>query len=175
MFTRNKRNQYDKKDSLELGQHAESRFASIAQKKGWAVAEASKMGNIEDHYDFHISKDSRQFRVDVKSRKRVARKAGGVQEDLVWIEFRTVRDTKGWLFGSADLIAFETKNGFKIVERKALVRVINKLVKIHVKVDKPEDALYKVYTRKGRPDEITLIKTSDLDSILWDEWKIPSV
>jgi hypothetical protein len=37
-------------------------------------------------------------------------------------------------------------------------------------VDKPEDALYKVYTRKGRPDEITLIKTSDLAPILWNEW-----
>ena len=109
--------------------------------------------------------------MDVKSKKRVSRKTENVQDDLIWIEFRTVRDTKGWLFGSADLIAFENQNGFKIVERKTLVRVINKLVKIHVKVDKPEDALYKVYTRKGRPDEITLIKTNDLAPILWDEWK----
>lgn len=171
MHTRNKRNRYDKKDSLELGQNAEGRFASLAQRQGWAVVEASQEGNIEDHYDYEISKDGRQFRVDVKSRKRVARKAVGVQEDLVWIEFRTVRDTKGWLFGSADLIAFENQSGFKIVERKALVKIINKLVKIHVKVDKPEDALYKVYTRKGRPDEITLIKTSDLAPILWDEWE----
>jgi hypothetical protein len=171
MHTRNKRNKFDKKDSLELGQGAESRFSSIAQKRGWTVLEASKTGNIEDHYDYEISKDGRQYRVDVKSKKRVVRKTGDVQDDLVWVEFRTVRDTKGWLFGDADLIAFENGSGFKIVERKALVRVINKLVKIHVKVDKPEDALYKVYTRKGRPDEITLIKVSDLDSILWDAWK----
>ena len=81
-----------------------------------------------------------------------------------------MRDTNGWLFGKADLIAFENQNGFKIVERTALVRVINRLVKIRVKVDKPEDALYKVYNRKGRPDEITLIKSSDLDSILWALW-----
>lgn len=171
MFTRNKRNRYDKKDSLELGQGAESRFASIAQKRGWMVLEASKTGNIEDHYDYKISKDDRHYRVDVKSKKRVSRKTGNVQDNLIWIEFRTVRDTKGWLFGSADLIAFENQSGFKIVERKALVRVINRLVKLHVKVNKPEDALYKVYTRKGRPDEITMIKFNDLDSILWDEWK----
>jgi hypothetical protein len=57
MFTRNTRNQYDKKDSLELGQSAESRFASIAQRKGWAVLEASKEGNIEDHYDYEILKE----------------------------------------------------------------------------------------------------------------------
>jgi hypothetical protein len=170
MFTRNKRNKYDNKDSLELGRNAESRFALIAQKKGWTVIEASKAGNIEDHYDYEISKKDLHYRVDVKSKKRVSRKAGNIQDDLVWIEFRTVRDTKGWLFGSADLIAFENLNGFKIVERKALVRVINKLVKLHIKVDKPEDALYKVYTRKGRPDEITMIKASDLNSILWDEW-----
>ncbi|GAB4457571.1 MAG: hypothetical protein OHK0041_22520 [Anaerolineales bacterium] len=170
MFTQNQRNKYDKKDSLELGQGAESRFALLAQKHGWAVTEASRKGNIEDHFDYEIAKDGQRLRVDVKSKKRIARKAGGVQEELVWIEFRTVRDTKGWLFGSADLIAFETQNGFKIVERKTLVRIINKLVKIHVRVDKPEDALYKVYTRKGHPDEITLIKLSDLTPILWNEW-----
>ena len=171
MFTRNKRNKYDKKDSLELGQGAESRFASIAQQRGWKVIEASKGGNIEDHYDYEISKDSLRFRVDVKGKKRVSRKMKNVQDDLVWVEFRTVRDTKGWLLGNADLIAFENQTGFKIVERKTLVRVINKHVKIHIKVDKPEFALYKVYTRKGRPDEITMIKASDLDAILWDEWK----
>lgn len=171
MYTRNKRNKYDKKDSLELGQSAESRFASIAGQRGWKVVEASEDRNIEDHYDYEISKNDLRYRVDVKSKKRVSRISESVQDELIWIEFRTVRDTKGWLFGSADLIAFENQDGFKIVERKALVRIINRHVKIHVKVDKPEDALYKVYTRKGRPDEITLIKASDLDSVLWDEWK----
>jgi RNase P/RNase MRP subunit p29 len=175
MSTQNRRNKFDRKDSLELGRNAESRFASLARKKGWTVAEASKTGNIENHYDYEISKDDRHYRVDVKSKKRIARKSGDVQDDLIWIEFRTVRDTKGWLFGQADLIAFEDRNGFKIVERKALVKVINRLVKIHVNVDKPEDALYKVYTRKGRPDEITLIKAGDLAPIIWDEWKTPSV
>ena len=170
MFTRNKRNQYDKKDSLELGQKAEGRFAVLAQQKGWTVTDASKRGNVEDHYDYEISKDDQHLKVDVKSNKRVSRKAKNVQDDFIWVEFRTVRDTNGWLFGAADLIAFENQSGFKIVERKALVRVINMLVKIHIKVDKPEDALYKVYNRKGRPDEITLIKSSDLDSILWALW-----
>jgi hypothetical protein len=173
MFTRNKRNKYDKKDSLELGQGAESRFASVAQRNGWEVVEASKEGNIEDHYDYEISKDGQRLKVDVKSKKRVSRKTKDVQDDFVWVEFRTVRDTKGWLFGSADLIAFENQNSFKIVERKALVRLINKLVDVGgIKVKSPEDALYKTYTRKGRPDEMTLIKASDLDSILWAEWRI---
>jgi hypothetical protein len=171
MFTGNSRNKYDKKDSLELGQKAESRFASIAQRKGWKVVESSRTGNVEDHYDYEISKDDQHHRVDVKSKKRISRKMGDVQDELVWVEFRTVRGTKGWLFGSADLIAFENRNGFRIVERKALVQVINRLVKIHVKVNKPEDALYKVYTRRGRPDEITLIKSNDLMPILWDEWE----
>jgi len=144
----------------------------MAGKKGWKVVNASKAGNIDDHYDFEISREDQHLKVDVKSKKRISRKTKGVQDELIWVEFRTVRDTKGWLFGKADLIAFENQNGFKIVERRALVRVINRLVKLHIKVNKPEDALYKVYTRKGRPDEITLIKASDLDSILWDEWQL---
>jgi hypothetical protein len=156
-----------------LGQSAESRFASMAGEKGWTVLEASQKGNIEDHYDYEISKDGQHLKVDVKSKKRVSRKTNNVQDDFVWVEFRTVRNTKGWLFGSADLIAFENQNGFKIVERKALVRLINKLVDVGgAKVESPADALYKTYTRKGRPDQITLIKTSDLDSILWDEWHL---
>ncbi|MBK9925470.1 MAG: hypothetical protein IPP66_09280 [Anaerolineales bacterium] len=172
MFTRNKRNQYDKKDSLELGQNAESQFVFVARRNGWKVVEASKEGNIEDHYDYEISKDDQHLKVDVKSKKRVSRKEN-VQDDFIWVEFRTVRDTKGWLFGSADLIAFENQKGFKIVERKALVRLINKLVDVGgVKVKSPEDALYKTYTRKGRPDEMTLIKATDLDSILWAEWPL---
>lgn len=172
MSTQNRRNKFDRKDSLELGQSAESRFASLARKRGWTVVEASRRGNIDEHFDYEISKDDQHYRVDVKSKKRLTRRTGDVQDDLIWIEFRSVRDTKGWLFGDADLIAFETQDGFKIVERKALVRVINKHVKLHVKADKAEDALYKVYTRKGRPDEITLIKAGDLDPILWDEWDV---
>ena len=171
MYTQNSRNKYDKKDSLELGQSAESRFASVAQRNGWTVVEASKEGNIEEHYDYEISKDGQHLKVDVKSKKRVSRKED-VQDDFIWVEFQNVKGKKGWLFGSADLIAFENKDGFKIVERKALVRVINKLVDVGgVKVKSPDDALYKTYTRKGRPDEMTLIKTSDLDSILWAEWR----
>lgn len=173
MFTRNSRNKYDKKDSLELGQKAESRFAILAQQNGWIVTEASQKENIEDHYDYEISKDGQQLKVDVKSKKRVSRKTSDVQDDFVWVEFRTVRNTNGWLFGKADLIAFENQNGFKIVERKALVRLINKLVDVGgVKVKSPEEALYKTYTRKGRPDQLTLIRTSDLDSILWGEWNL---
>ena len=171
MFTRNKRNKYDKKDSLELGQSAESRFAFAAQHRGWNVVEASKEGNVEEHYDYEISKDGQHLKVDVKSKKRVSRK-DGTQDDFIWVEFKTVRNTKGWLFGSADLIAFENQNGFKIVERKALVKLINRLVDVGgVKVKSPEDALYKTYTRKGRPDQMTLIKATDIDSILWDEWR----
>ena len=172
MSTRNARNKFDKKDSLDLGRKAEDRFASLARQRGWNVREASRAGNIEEHFDYEISKNEQHYRVDVKSKKRIARKNGEVQDDLIWIEFKTVRNTKGWLFGSADLIAFETEQGFKLVERKALVRVINKHVNLQAKAKSADDALYKIYTRPGRPDEITMIKASDLAPILWDEWHL---
>ena len=106
----------------------------------------------------------------MKSKKRISRK-DGAQDDFVWVEFKTVRNTRGWLFGNADLIAFENQNGIKIVQCKALVKLINRLVDVGgVIVKLPEDALYKTYTRKGRPDQMTVIKAADLDPILWDEW-----
>ena len=85
MFTRNSRNKYDKKDSLELGQKAEHRFALLAKQNGWVATDASKKGNIEDHYDYEISQEDQRFKVDVKSKKLVSRKAGDVQDDLIWV------------------------------------------------------------------------------------------
>jgi hypothetical protein len=70
----------------------------------------------------------------------------------------------------ADLIAFETQLGFKIVKREDLVALVNKLVDFKARSATAAAALYKIYSRANRPDEITQIKTNDLNSILWAEW-----
>lgn len=172
MHTPNSRNRYDKKDSLELGEKSESLFAAMAKERGWEVKAASREGNIEGHYDYEISQNESRYRVDVKSRKRVSRSDANTQDDIIWVELKNVRNSKGWLFGNADLIAFETRAGFKIVKRKDLVRVVNDLVDYKLKAVSASDALYKIYSRPHRPDQITQIKMSDLDSIIWAEWLI---
>lgn len=171
MFTKNARNRYDKKDSLELGQKAESLFARSAVKHGWIVEPAPEDSNKNEHFDYSMSKDGRSLNVEVKSLKRMRRKDSEVQDEHIWIELHGVRkDDQGWLYGKADLIAFELRNSFRIVRRTDLLDLVEKLVDFNTKVEKSSQALYKLYSRSGRSDSLTIIKANDLLKITSLEW-----
>jgi hypothetical protein len=168
----NSRNQFDKKDSLELGEQAEDAFILLAVRTGWKVSASSKDENIDEHWDYLIEKEDSHYRVEVKSKKRIARGDSGTQGDLTWVEIHGVRPKDaGWLFGKADLIAFEKERSFMFVKRLDLLAVVNKKVNLVAKVKTPKDALYKIYTREGRKDKLTLLRTSDIEEIKLMEWK----
>lgn len=173
MFTKNSRNRYDKKDSLELGQKAEDQFSRLAVRQGFKIAASTKRGNIDEHFDYVMERDGKTFKVDVKSRKRVAREEKETQDQFLWIELHGVRaDDKGWLYdGKADLIAFELAKSFRIVDRLELIALVEKLVDFDAKVSSPKDALYKVYSRKSRPDLLTMIRSEDLLQLRHAEWR----
>jgi hypothetical protein len=171
MQSTNSRNRFDKKDSLELGEKAEGLFAEMARQAGWLVSPSSKDENIDQHWDFHISKDAENFKVEVKSTKRINRTDSGTQINYTWVELRNVRGEIGWLFGKADLIAFEKETSFIFVKRLDLLAVVNKKVNLVAKVRDPKSALYKIYTRDGRKDKLTLLRTSDIEEIKFMEWK----
>ncbi|MEW6084969.1 MAG: hypothetical protein AB1607_10270 [Chloroflexota bacterium] len=172
MFTKNSRNRYDKKDSLELGQKAEDQFSRLAVRQGFKITASTGRGNIDEHFDYVIERDGKTFKVDVKSRKRVAREEKETQDQFLWIELHGVRkDDKGWLYaGHADLIAFELAKSFRIVDRLELIALVEKLVDFGAKVSSPKDALYKVYSRKSRPDLLTMIRSEDLLQLRHAEW-----
>jgi hypothetical protein len=172
MQSANSRNRFDKKDSLELGERAEEYFVKIARRSGWQVSASSKDENINEHWDYQIEKDQEHFKVEVKSAKRVHRNDDKIQFEYTWVEIHGVRpkDT-GWLFGRADLIAFEKQNSFLFVKRLDLLAVVNKKVNLVAKVSDPKDALYKIYRRDGRKDKLTLLPTRDIEEIKFMEWK----
>ncbi len=168
-----KRNKYDRKDSLELGETAESQFAELARQKGWQVTKAPGRRDRDEHWDFLIQKSEQKFRVDVKARKRISRHDASLQDHWIWIELHGVRkDDPGWLYGGkSDLIAFETKDSFVIARRADLSTLVEKLVDLNCIVSRPMDAKYKVYSRPGRPDRITLIELQKLKTLKIAEWK----
>jgi hypothetical protein len=172
MQSTNSRNRFDKKDSFELGEKAEGLFAEIAQRTMWQISPSSKDENINEHWDFAIQKDAENFKVEVKSAKRINRNDKKIQFEYSWVEIHGVRpkDT-GWLFGKADLIAFEKENSFIFVKRLDLLAVVNKKVNLVAKVHDPKNALYKIYTRDGRKDKLTLLPISDIEEIKIMEWK----
>ena len=173
MFTKNSRNRFDKKDSLELGRRAEDTFARLAIQHGFKVSPASKKGNIDEHFDYVMERDGKSHKVDVKSLKRRSRGDKELQDEFLWIELHGVRkDDAGWLYGGkADLIAFELIKSFRLVDRLDLIELVVKLMDFEAKVSSPKDALYKVYSRKDRPDLLTMIKSDDLLKITNVDWR----
>lgn len=83
--------------------------------------------------------------------------------------FTAVKD--GWLFGKADLIAFETMNSFVFVQRRDRLTVVNQKLDLAVKVKSAKEALYKIYTRNGRKDKLTLLPIRDIEPIVFMKWK----
>lgn len=157
------RNKYDTTGaSFELGKNAESSFVDAAQKSGMQITKSSRQDEFK-HIDFYIeTSDKLKFSVEVKSRKKIKRKDEKVNDDLLWIEFKNVRGMRGWLYGSADLIAFERENDFVMVNRKLLARLCERLcdlTKLNVDVKMP---LYTGYQRRDRSDLLSLIKMSDI-------------
>jgi hypothetical protein len=171
MPTANSRNRFDKKDSLELGNNAEDSFARLAAQRGWKVSAAAKEQNIDEHWDFLIEKEGQSFKVEVKSEKRIQRGDHNSQAEFVWVELRNVRGKVGWLFGRADWIAFENQDVFVFVERLELLKVVNQKVDLVAKVRSAKEALYKIYTRDGRKDKLTLLPVRDIEAIAFMEWK----
>lgn len=166
------RNQYDKKDCLEIGLNAQDLFDKIAEARGWYVTKATVTEDMNEHWDRLIKKGVESYKVEVKAMKRLTRHDSNVQDEWVWIELHGVRNyDKGWLYdGKSDLIAFEKKESFLIVKRLDLIDLIPRVVNMESLVSDVREAKYKIYQRSGRPDKISLIRNDDLLPIKWAEW-----
>ena len=148
----------------------------MAAERGWEIRSVSSTENIDDHFDYRIKKGNEIYKVEVKGKKRINRADAHLQEELVWIELHGVRiDDAGWLFGKADLIAFQMNRSFRIVKRPDLVALVCRLIDYKSKADSPRDALYKTYSRAGRSDILTMLRYEDLKGILWAEWETPNL
>jgi hypothetical protein len=103
--------------------------------------------------------------------KRIKRSDEFVQDEWCWVELHGVRkNDKGWLYGKAKVIAFETDKDFILVKRTDLIKLVNKYVNSDILVNSAEEAKYKVYQRRGRADKITLIETAKLKEIKHVIW-----
>ena len=139
-------------------------------KKGLTVNVASFKENVHQHIDFFVRGKTEKlkdfkFSVDVKARKRKSRSSDEYDDEYTWVEFKNVKGRKGWLYGDADKIAFETEGGFVMVDREELAKWCEEKVDFKKAVRNPYSAIYKVYTRKGREDLISRIKTEDIRNL----------
>lgn len=143
-----------KKKKVIDGRKAEKRFASLFPESKFSTLEEDRY----DHWDVEIFYNDVYQKVDVKGLRL---KNDKPNEFTSYIELRNVLGKKGWLYGKADLFAFETINYWIIVDKIKLQEFISSTVE-KIKVHSIDDLLYKLYTRNGRKDLITMIKVIDL-------------
>lgn len=139
------------------GKMVEELFTSQVLKSNYIMA--SKKQDSEEKWDVLT-----KIRFDVKSIKRISRHKPK-DENFHWVELKNVNGEEGWLYGGrANFIVFETEDYWVVVLKTKLQEFIYGRID-RTFVDKPEDALYKLYSRKDRNDMMTLAKTIDLMKI----------
>ena len=158
----------------EMGENAETLFSKAAKKNGYDVLKANKKLEF-DKVDFVLTKGEKKIKVEVKARKRISRKDKVAQDELLWVEISNVsakEGNNGWLYGGADVIAFEQEDKFVIVNRESLVSYVEKNCDLTNFVKNSKDALYKSYRRRDRPAEhLTIVDFSKmLKNVLHVSW-----
>ena len=154
MALTNKRRAY----SGSTGRVAEVRFRRAAEAKGLEVEKSSRNDDIHLHVDYWLAYDGNgRWGVDVK---------GNNLPDEIWVEFMNVRGNPGWLYGGAQIIAFDMPElgGFVIIDRQDLADYCERTIEDTIVSDK-RDAYMKKYRRNDRQDLITKLKLLDLNKI----------
>ena len=147
----------------QQGKRAEVCFKGLAERRGYTVIQTSSSSNIREHIDFILATDDApdKIAIDVKARKKVSRSSNGYDDENVWIEFNNVRGDPGWLYGKADMIAFERAWDFVLVDRESLREYCEATVS-PVLVKSTEEAIYKSFQREGRKDIISRVPMKDI-------------
>ena len=151
--------------SWKRGQGVEAMFAKLLNEK----AIEARAADLQEQFS-HVDYVSDFGKIDVKARKRVARKDADVQDELVWLEFKNVQGKIGWDYGKADWIAFEREADFVLVKRSDLALMGEKLCDLGDRVSVGRDALYKGYQRRGRKDLLSIVKMSDVLQLYHQLW-----
>ena len=112
-----------------------------------------------EHWDLRLA----NLKIDVKGLKKRRRSDTEVDDSIHWVEIKNINGNLGWLYGQADAFAFEAKHFWILVGKESLQELIAE--KCSKKLTSSSPQLYKLYTRNGRSDVITLVKTSDLMAI----------
>jgi len=101
----------------------------------YSVKPSDKKGDILDHWDVSVQKiightidneailDGKRILIDVKNNKDSFDESLGAFR-CVLLELRNVRGRKGWLYGKAHGIVFETNDEFLYVRRNDLLKIV---------------------------------------------------
>lgn len=150
---------------VKAGKYKEEEFADcIVKHLGGQTITSTRTEDMKLHIDlFWVDEQYKLYPIDVKAMRKINRSDSKPSPHFNWIELVNVRGDKGWLYGKAAYIAFETETSWLLVTPNRIKKLLKEKVKDWTSSDKKE--LYKVYSRAGRKDELVLVKMKDLESI----------
>ena len=146
--------QYSIKDFVNKSKDQEKEFIELL-KPYLKIKSAVKSEDIYEHWDLEAS-----IKIDLKAIKKIRRSDSQTNENIHWVELIGNTGQYGWLYGEAQYFAFELEDYWMIVKAESLRDLIKH--KCRHKIYSQIPKLYHLYTREGRKDTITLVKTIDL-------------
>jgi len=100
---------------------------------------------MNEHWDGIFVIDGLERRVDIKSQKSIKRGEDPSQTHT-WIELVNVNGKRGWIFGDADIIAFQYNDEWILCDRMKLLHETIKTLSLDF--GKKEGQLYRRYQRR---------------------------
>ena len=139
-----------------MGVAAERYFYDICRGRRYAVRPATSYENRVEHFDFEVQ----GMRIEVKAMKAPRR---GMRPDpnIIYVELRNVDGGRGWLYGSADYIAFEQRGGFLMVQRRELVRLAEHMA-VRCRKARVSGVYHTLYSRANRADLVLVLHIDDV-------------
>ena len=160
-------------------------FLNVASRLGYSYNKAPDEKDMSEHWDYKLFKGNRNWKLELKGLKSLDRNSSERTSDIITLELQAVRyknniDRPGWLFGTADLIAFQTPSGFSFITRKKLAERAEQLCpnwKTDFKVSPSRNKqLYQCYTRYDddgitpRHDRFIQVNFDDIKDLVECHW-----
>lgn len=158
----------------EKGKIVENEFklalSNVMENKNmdFSIEKTSFKDDVNNHIDFYLKYNDEIRSFDVKARKKINREDKKENNELNWVELKNVNGKDGWIYGKATHIAFETEDGFMLVKRKDLIKLIEEKcvdATIYNSKEYKDKEIYKKYNREGRKDIIILVPNKDINKI----------
>lgn len=139
-----------------MGTNAERRFFDICRGRGMKIRSATSYENRVKHYDFEVE----SYKIEVKAMK-APRRGMAPDPNMIYVELRNVNGGDGWLYGDADYLAFEQPDGFLMVRRTELVRLVQRM-RSRCRVSRVSGVYHTLYSRANRDDLVMVMHLNDI-------------
>jgi hypothetical protein len=149
---------------------SETAFKTWLNDRGFTFKrKATKVEDMKQHIDCFVEIAGKTLSVDLKGLKK------HTSQGLFAVELQNVQGLRGWLFGKADLIAFQCEDSFIVVERNSLFKTLRDILSLVVmtkngfhlslkgaRSNSVPCALPNWYCREDRPKEKVVFVTKDI-------------